>query len=108
MKLSLIKNMSRKPSSKVKFNAQDYVDLAVRAKMKYITFVAKHHDGYALWDTKATDYNSVDYPAQRDFKGTGCSLPESRIRLVHLLFDRFGLAPSLFYRVLCIIRLVPL
>lgn len=50
-----------------KFNAQDYVDLAVRAKMKYITFVAKHHDGYALWDTKATDYNSVDYPAQRDF-----------------------------------------
>ena len=50
-----------------KFNAQDYVDLALKAKMKYITFVAKHHDGYTLWDTKATDYNSMDYPAQRDF-----------------------------------------
>ena len=50
-----------------KFNAQDYVDLAISAKMKYITFVAKHHDGFALWDTKASDYNSVDYPSHRDF-----------------------------------------
>ncbi len=50
-----------------KFNAQDYVDLAVSAKMKYITFVAKHHDGYALWDSKASDYNSMDFTPQRDF-----------------------------------------
>lgn len=50
-----------------KFSAQDYVDLAISAKMKYITFVAKHHDGFALWDSKATDYNSMDYPAGRDF-----------------------------------------
>lgn len=50
-----------------KFCAQDYVDLAVSAKMKYITFVVKHHDGFALWGSKATNYNSVDYPAQRDF-----------------------------------------
>lgn len=50
-----------------KFNAQDYVDLAVDAGMKYITFVAKHHDGYALWDSKATDYDSMDFTPQRDF-----------------------------------------
>ena len=50
-----------------KFRAQDYVDLALSAKMKYITFVIKHHDGCALYGTNATDYNSVDYPAQRDF-----------------------------------------
>ncbi len=50
-----------------KFNAQDYVDLAVSAQMKYITFVAKHHDGYALWDSKATDYDSMDFTPQRDF-----------------------------------------
>lgn len=49
------------------FRAQDYVDLALAAKMKYITFVIKHHDGFALWDTRATDYNSMDYPAGRDF-----------------------------------------
>lgn len=50
-----------------KFKAQDYVDLAVDAGMKYITFVAKHHDGYALWDSKATDYDSMDFTPQRDF-----------------------------------------
>lgn len=50
-----------------KFNAQDYVDLALKAKMKYITFVAKHHDGFALWDSKASGYNSMSYPAHRDF-----------------------------------------
>lgn len=50
-----------------KFCAQDYVDLALSAKMKYITFVIKHHDGFALWGSHATDYNSLDYPAGRDF-----------------------------------------
>lgn len=50
-----------------RFNATDYVNLAVAAKMKYITFVVKHHDGFALWDTQATDYNSMDYSSQRDF-----------------------------------------
>lgn len=50
-----------------KFCAQNYVDLALSAKMRYITFVVKHHDGFALWGSKATDYNSLDYPAGRDF-----------------------------------------
>ena len=50
-----------------KFNAQDYVDLALSAKMKYITFVVKHHDGYALWDSKASDYDSMDFTPRRDF-----------------------------------------
>ena len=49
------------------FNAQDYVDLALSAGMKYITFVAKHHDGYALWDSPASDYNSMDGTPKRDF-----------------------------------------
>ncbi|WP_346989836.1 alpha-L-fucosidase [Bacteroides caccae] len=31
-----------------KFNTQDYVNLALDANMKYITFVIKHHDGFAL------------------------------------------------------------
>lgn len=49
------------------FNAQDYVDLAVSAGMKYITFVTKHHDGYAMWDSKASDYDSMDFTPHRDF-----------------------------------------
>lgn len=49
------------------FNAKDYVNLALNAGMKYITFVIKHHDGFALWNSKATNYDSMDYPAHRDF-----------------------------------------
>jgi len=49
------------------FDADKIVNLAVKAHMKYITFVVKHHDGFALWNTKASDYNSMKYPAHRDF-----------------------------------------
>ena len=34
--------------------------------MKYIIITAKHHDGFCLFDTKTTDYNSVKAPAKRD------------------------------------------
>jgi alpha-L-fucosidase len=49
------------------FDADKIVDLALKAHMKYITFVVKHHDGFALWNSKASDYNSYVYPAHRDF-----------------------------------------
>jgi len=48
------------------FNALEIVKLAEESGMRYITFVAKHHDGFCLWDTKATDWNSVKYPMRRD------------------------------------------
>ena len=50
-----------------KFNAKDYIDLAKSSHMKYITFVTKHHDGYALWDSKAGDWDSMDGTPHRDF-----------------------------------------
>jgi alpha-L-fucosidase len=49
------------------FNAQEIVKLAVESGMQYITFVAKHHDGFCLWDSKYTDFDSKDYPMKRDF-----------------------------------------
>lgn len=33
------------------FDAQQWMDLLKRGGMKYFTFVCKHHDGFALWDT---------------------------------------------------------
>lgn len=50
-----------------KFSALDIVKLAEESGMRYITFVAKHHDGFCLWDTKATEWNSMKYPMHRDF-----------------------------------------
>ena len=49
------------------FNASEIVKLAEESGMHYITFVAKHHDGFCLWETKATEWNSINYPMHRDF-----------------------------------------
>lgn len=49
------------------FNAKEIVKLARDGGMRYITFVAKHHDGFCLWDSKATEWDSMDYPMKRDF-----------------------------------------
>jgi alpha-L-fucosidase len=43
----------------VKFNADDWVRLARQAGMKYIVITSKHHDGFAMFDSKASDWNIV-------------------------------------------------
>lgn len=41
--------------------------LAREAGMGYVVFTTKHHDGFSLWDTRASDYNAVDNtPYARD------------------------------------------
>jgi alpha-L-fucosidase len=44
----------------VKYNPDDWVKLAKDAGMKYIVITSKHHDGFALFDSKATDWDIVD------------------------------------------------
>ena len=34
--------------------------------MKYLTFTVKHHDGFCLWDTKQTNYNTMNTPYGKD------------------------------------------
>lgn len=44
----------------VKFDAAEWVRLAKEAGMKYIVITSKHHDGFALWDSKVSEYDIVD------------------------------------------------
>jgi alpha-L-fucosidase len=54
----------------VKFDAEQWVQIAKNAGMKYIVITSKHHDGFCLWDTKYTDYDVVDAaPFKRDILG---------------------------------------
>lgn len=43
----------------VKFNAEEWVKLAKDTGMKYIVITAKHHDGFAMYDSKVSDFNIV-------------------------------------------------
>ena len=40
---------------------EEWVILAKKAGMKYITITAKHHDGFALWNSQASDYDLGNY-----------------------------------------------
>jgi len=40
-----------------KFNAKEWVTLAKSAGMKYITITSRHHDGFAMFDSKVSDWN---------------------------------------------------
>ncbi|OBS11204.1 alpha-L-fucosidase [Elizabethkingia miricola] len=40
----------------VEFNPQKWADAAKKAGMKYVVFTTKHHDGFAMFDTKESDY----------------------------------------------------
>lgn len=42
-----------------KFDAKTWVALAKSAGMKYITITSRHHDGFAMFDSKISDWNIV-------------------------------------------------
>jgi len=42
------------------YNPDDWVKMAKDAGMKYLIITAKHHDGFALFDSKASDWDVVD------------------------------------------------
>jgi len=49
------------------FDPAEWVALAKAAGMKYITITSKHHDGFAMFDSKVSDYDIVDRtPYRRD------------------------------------------
>ncbi|MEP7336471.1 MAG: alpha-L-fucosidase [Acidobacteriota bacterium] len=41
------------------FNAAEWVAMAKAAGMKYITITSRHHDGFAMFDSKISDWNIV-------------------------------------------------
>jgi len=42
-----------------KFDAKAWVSLAKSAGMRYITITSRHHDGFAMFDSKISDWNIV-------------------------------------------------
>ncbi len=69
------------------FNADAITSLAREAGMKYLVFTSKHHEGFSLFDSKASPYNSVQAaPSKRDF-----------VRELREACDRHDLVFGLYY-----------
>ena len=49
------------------FDAKQLVQHALDAGMTYVVVIAKHHDGFHLWDTQLSDFKVTRTPFGRDF-----------------------------------------
>jgi len=49
-----------------KFNAAEWVKMINDAGIKYMVITAKHHEGFAMFGSKASDYNILNTPFKRD------------------------------------------
>jgi alpha-L-fucosidase len=50
-----------------KFDAGAWAAVAREAGMKYMVLTTRHHDGFCLFDSQASDFTSVKTAARRDF-----------------------------------------
>ena len=48
------------------WNPDEWMKLALHVNAKYVILTAKHHDGFCLWDTKSSNFNSVQVGPKRD------------------------------------------
>lgn len=48
------------------FDAKKWAQYAKQAGMKYVVMTTKHHDGFALWDSKISEYKITNTPFKRD------------------------------------------
>jgi alpha-L-fucosidase len=80
----------QKQFNPVKFDAKEWVRIAKAAGVKYITITSKHHEGFAMWDTKQTDWSITNTPYGKDvLKQLAAACKGSGIRLCfyHSIMD---------------------
>ncbi|GMW01729.1 MAG: hypothetical protein AMXMBFR84_28660 [Candidatus Hydrogenedentota bacterium] len=50
-----------------RFNATQWMDAAKSAGMKYVVFTSMHHDGYSMFDSPVSEYDSVNQIPGTDY-----------------------------------------
>jgi len=62
-----------------RFDAETIADFAVACGMRYVNLTTRHHDGFCLWGTKQSTFNSVTgSPCGRDLVGELAAACEKR------------------------------
>ncbi|MDZ7618836.1 MAG: alpha-L-fucosidase [Patescibacteria group bacterium] len=80
----------QKQFNPVKYNADEWVDVAKRAGMKYIVITSKHHDGFCLFNSEHTDYDMAGTPHGRDLLkplADACHRNDLQICWYHSIMD---------------------
>lgn len=49
------------------FDADHWLEIARQAGFKYVVVIAKHHDGFHMWDTAESEFKITNTPFGRDF-----------------------------------------
>ena len=74
-----------------KYDADRWMKLASEAGMKYVVITSKHHDGFALWDSKVSDYDIMDFsPYKKDILKSlseACKKYGIKFGLYHSIMD---------------------
>src|SRR5687768_5897494 len=73
-----------------KFDAAKWVRIAKDAGMKYIVITSKHHDGFALYDSKVSDFDIMSTPFKRDVLkelAAECEKQDIRLCFYHSIMD---------------------
>ena len=75
----------------VKFDADAWVKIIADAGMKYLVITSKHHDGFAMWDSKVSAYDIVDFaPYGKDILNElsrACKAQGIKFGLYHSIMD---------------------
>ena len=53
----------------VKYDAKEWAQLAKKMGVRYATLTTKHHDGFCMWPSKYTDFDTDMTPSKRDLVG---------------------------------------
>ncbi|WP_435747500.1 alpha-L-fucosidase [Microbacterium sp. PMB16] len=73
-----------------RYDPRAWARTAKAAGAGYVVLTAKHHDGFCLWDSKLTDYTSVNTPFGRDAVAEfveACRAEGLRVGLYYSLID---------------------
>ena len=76
----------------VKFDAEQWAQVAHDAGMKYLVITAKHHDGFCMFKTNTTKYNIVDATPWHQDPLAALSGVQAAWRAILLLLLDHGLA----------------
>ena len=73
-----------------KFDADAWMKMAKDAGAKYMTFTSKHHEGFCMFSSALTDYDSMDRAPKRDIVGElvqAARANDIKLSLYHSLLD---------------------